>query len=272
MPMFPRLALGLLACLGASAALGAAPGTAPGSPYVHITGADEIPLMETGEVTPLRLFIFLHDDVVNPPVSPADDPFMFHAALGDDGRPPDTLIKTIHDGYIGWWLDELQQMLPGQPIRVTYLTDMPGLTDIRHGHDETLADWSFALRRFAEVYGLPWMASYRNKFILLVPENVGFLSAGKAYREGAEAVASLTGPWNIVAHEVGHLLGATHEDAETRATDWWWCQTTMTAIPVPFLNSCYAYSAANRRRIQDYYHLGPALPRAQGQVAGPVVD
>ncbi|UPG93671.1 zinc-dependent metalloprotease [Luteibacter aegosomatissinici] len=270
-----RAATTLLAFLATCPGALATPPPDPGSPFIHVTGEDEIALDDTGDVSPLRVFIFLHDGLVRPELnSDGDDPLLFHEWLDDD-RPParEGLAARIHEGYVAWWLDELRQVLPGEPIRITYLSALPGITDIPQGHAGVLTDFVFALRVHARRYGLPLNGNYRNKFILLVPDNLGPFAAGKAYHEGAEAVASVGGPWSVVAHELGHLLGARHEDAEVRYTGWWWCHTNMAAVPSPFLGNCYAYSAANRRRIQEAYHLGPGRPRAERRVAGePVVD
>lgn len=241
------------------------------SPFVHVAGADDLPLADVGEIQPLRVFFFLHDDLVQPiktdqmawiygrgPAAPV--------SLGD-------LIEEIHAAHVAWWLDELERdLIPGEPIRVVYRAGMPGLTDARYGAETTLTDWAFALGQQASRYKLPWLASFRHKFVLLVPGSVAPGIAGKAHIEGAAAVASLADRYSTVAHELGHTLGASHDDAEVRFAGLWWCQTTMYAWVNPFLTSCLAYSQANRERIRDYYSGGPGRPRAQGQVMDETSD
>ncbi|SEM61038.1 hypothetical protein SAMN04487857_103187 [Pseudomonas sp. ok272] len=64
------------------------------------------------------------------------------------------------------------------------------------------------------------------------------------------AIASLT-RYLIVGHEVGHLLGATHEDSQTHFNGWW-CETYMTPEPDSLKSNCYKYSPANRQNIKNY--------------------
>jgi hypothetical protein len=67
---------------------------------------------------------------------------------------------------------------------------------------------------------------------------------------GNFAIASLTGYINV-GHEIGHLLGAKHEDSEVQYNGWW-CETYMTPGRDPLKSICYRYSPANRENIKRY--------------------
>jgi hypothetical protein len=232
------------------------------TPFVHLVKPDDLPLDDTGEVQPLRVYLFVHDELTKAP-KPSELAWIYGRG---PGRAPllSKVIENIHAGYVAWWLADLERnVLPGEPLRVTYMAGLPGITDASYGTVSTLIDWAFAMRPAARRHGLPWGKSYRNKFVLLLPDDVAPGIAGKAFNEGNAAVASMTASYSVVAHELGHTLGAIHEDSDVRFAGAWWCQTNMYPASLPLVGNCYEYTLANRLRIQDYYSGGPARPRAQ---------
>ena len=74
-------------------------------------------------------------------------------------------------------------------------------------------------------------------------------NAGLAYFKQKTAIASVAA-YGAAAHEIGHLLGATHEDAELKFNGWV-CET-YTHPRVPARSNCYRYSDRNRANITDY--------------------
>jgi hypothetical protein len=271
MTRLPILASALLAALVLPVQALPIPSTAD-SPFIHVTRPGELPLEDTGDVTPLHLYILLHDDLFR---SPGEGLEGFYAIYGHELPEAPSLEQVtnrIHEDYVAWWLGELgRSVLPGVPIRVTYRSSLPGITDLPHDDTGALPALAGALRTHAGRYGLPWLATYRNKFVLVTPTNLGAAIGGVAYNEGVEAVASLDSRYSVIAHEVGHMLGAAHDDAETRRTDWWWCHTNMHAAPADLVGNCYVYSEANRRRIQEHFHEGPGRPRPAPFVGGGVI-
>lgn len=246
----------------------------PGSgdtPFVRVVKPDDLPLEDTGEVQPLRVYFFLHDELTQPP-KPFDLAWIYGRSPGAAPKLGE-VIENIHAGYVAWWLADLERnVLPGQPLRVTYMASMPGITDAAYGTPSTHVDWAFAMPSVARRYRLPWGKSYRNKFVLLLPDEVAPGVAGKAFKEGNTAVASVNASYSVIAHELGHTLGAVHEDSDIRFSGAWWCETNMYPGGVPFTANCYEYTRANQLRIQDYYSGGPGRPRALGLSMEETID
>lgn len=96
------------------------------------------------------------------------------------------------------------------------------------------------------------------KFILLTRNNmhekaggVLGLQAGVAAIKGHCAIAATTFT-QAPAHEIGHMLGATHEDSEV-VYDGWWHDSIMLADPfTPLRGNAYRFSDKNRDNIRQY--------------------
>jgi len=93
--------------------------------------------------------------------------------------------------------------------------------------------------------------------------------AGVAFEGGNEAIASISGRMRIIAHEIGHMLGATHLAAESRG--WWGCETNMFAVASKQRRDCLEYTAANQRAIRSYMRHGPdmSVPRRMADAPMP---
>ncbi|WP_462401648.1 hypothetical protein [Pseudomonas sp. Marseille-QA0332] len=157
----------------------------------------------------------------------------------------------LREAYFQHWLDEMRSFTH-HPIELVFRRDVPGITDM----DYTGLGSQQILERFTEELGFrsanrPF--SFLDKHLLLtrgVYDRTGLnYSAGLARYKGTTAIASLDA-YSAPAHEIGHLLGATHEQAELRFNGWV-CET-YTHPRVPLRSNCYRYSDANRSNIVDY--------------------
>ncbi|MHC8347882.1 hypothetical protein ACYZT7_00520 [Pseudomonas sp. RT4P38] len=93
------------------------------------------------------------------------------------------------------------------------------------------------------------------KVILVTNDTLNDKTAGAALlwppaNTGKFAIASL-GSHLYVGHEVGHLLGAKHEDFEVQYNGWW-AETYMAPKREIIRSISYTFSPANRRNIKNY--------------------
>jgi hypothetical protein len=203
---------------------------------------------------PIRIFVFLHDDLFLP-VS-GHEFFTRYATNQPLAVTPAVLAQEIRLAYLAPWVaDFTSQVAPGERVELHFRSRLRGITDIPYGYREVLLDWAVALQKHASRHALPVARSQRDKFLLLTPSAVAPGIAGIAHARRHAAMVSLGAGYVGIAHELGHLFAATHEDSEVRRTPWWWCQTNMHPYDAPWLTNCHGYSAANRERIRDYVHL-----------------
>ncbi|HVI55015.1 MAG TPA: hypothetical protein VM621_08185 [Luteibacter sp.] len=176
----------------------------------------------------------------------------FHLMLHDDVGHLSS--QHIHAGYVAWWLaDLLRNVVRGERVDVLYSQGMRGVTDLPYQYIGSLYNWSDAVRNFAYENRIP--RTYKHKYLLIVngmPEPGLY---GRSWQKGSEGIASIGGRYPEIAHQLGHLLGATHANAEVRYSGWW-CETNMIAPSLALRSNCYGYSAANMRLINDYAKTG----------------
>ncbi|WP_413624113.1 hypothetical protein [Luteibacter sp. Lutesp34] len=187
-------------------------------------------------------------------------------ARGDETDAPDELHvwMFLHDAagessrgaflnrYVSWWVRDMEQAVRvGVPVRVTLRSAVPGITDMDYhagSSIERLRELRDRGRAYVRAQG--GKITSLTKFMLFVgkpPANLEGGTVGAAIEPFGAAVASSEGHRHVVAHELGHLLGATHEDAENR----FFCITNMKdslwgAIP------CRYYSGTNDGNIRRY--------------------
>ncbi|QWT20373.1 hypothetical protein KPL74_21850 [Bacillus sp. NP157] len=201
------------------------------------------------------------------PAVPVDGPLQ---PVDRHGGPRDTSARPLHvwifvhdsagetdaakfmNWYVDWWIKDMETTVaPGVPITVSLRAHVPGLTDIdyqRGKEDDRLREFRNAGGAYARAEG--GRADAMNKFVLFVGAPLANWPSG-TYGTAAPtldtAIASNHGHRFVFAHEVGHLLGATHEASEQRA----FCTTNMGRMEFAKLG-CYVYTKANDRKIRDY--------------------
>lgn len=193
--------------------------------------------------------------VVTRPESAA--PLTVRIFLHDELRS--TEARQIHAGYVAWWLSDMEvNVLPEETIDIVYLPSVPGFSDKPYGTPRFLTTWSNAVDTYARSRSI--QPSWRNKYLLLTRKNPAEGKLGQAMPERGVAIAGLAAPYNVVAHELGHLFGAEHAKAELRVEGWWPCVTNMYTPDVPMLRNCYEYSAANIENIRRYVDQRGYIP------------
>lgn len=176
----------------------------------------------------------------------------FHLMLHDDVSHMSS--QHIHAGYVAWWLADLQRnIVSREKVDVLYSQGIRDVTDVRYQYIGSLHDWSDAIRTFAYENRIP--RTYKHKFLLIVKGMPEPERHGRSWQKGNDGIASIGGRYPEVAHQLGHLLGATHANAEVRFGGWW-CETNMYTPSLVLRSNCYGYSTANMRAINDYVRTG----------------
>lgn len=159
--------------------------------------------------------------------------------------------EQLNKDYFQHWLDEMRQFT-SQPIEIIFQRNVHGITDISYSGMTSneildLFTQEITYRPEAQLF------SFMKKHLLLTREpydRSGLnYTAGLAFIEQTTAIASLA-VYAAPAHELGHMLSATHEDAEVQFNGWF-CET-YTHPRVPLRSNCYRYSDKNRENITNY--------------------
>lgn len=157
----------------------------------------------------------------------------------------------LHNDYFKHWLKEMRSFTD-HPIEVIFQRNVPLITDIAYAGMpssqilEVFTDGVYEKTRHGSF-------SFVDKHLLLTRDSYDRsglnYNAGLAYMKQNTAISSIAA-YSAPAHEIGHMLGATHEDAELKFNGWV-CET-YTHPRVPARSNCYRYSDKNRATIADY--------------------
>lgn len=161
-------------------------------------------------------------------------------------------IAGVGPDNLEWFLKELTEVT-GRRVHVITKRNQPGVTDFGYRLGDgsvALERWRDQLEPYLEANNLP-IDSRRHKYVLVTRHNLTHDVGGIARVHKSEAIASLNAYINI-AHEVGHLFGAAHENAYFRLAALPPCQTLMYPSHTALVASCYQFSNENRQAIRHY--------------------
>jgi hypothetical protein len=184
-------------------------------------------------------------------------------ARADNAPAPIHVFAYVHDEigasderlqkrHFAPWLKEMKRLLPERRVEIHLRRDIPGITDIAYGKVGAMVAWRAALEASSLEGETPGLRTPGRYNLLLVKRRwVIPGAAGAAIRHGGPyAFASITQGASVPAHELGHLLGAVHEEA-ARRTDPVLSQCASLMWPeARALPSCWDYSETNGARIQ----------------------
>ncbi|WDM59326.1 hypothetical protein K4A76_23305 [Pseudomonas sp. NEEL19] len=158
----------------------------------------------------------------------------------------------VRKDYFEHWLNEMRSFSQ-HPIELDLRRNVERITDI----DYESIPASQILKTFEqEVYELPryGVFSFMDKHLLLTRnpyDRSGLNYVGGLANFRYNTAISSVSAYGAPAHEIGHMLGATHEDAELKFNGWV-CETYTYPNRVAARSNCYRYSDKNRAIIADY--------------------
>lgn len=177
---------------------------------------------------PIVLTLFLHDEL------------------------SDQDIRNIDTKYLGWFTQDLGAITE-RNVQIVPVLRKPGYTDFDYrldDHIESLSGWDQRVTDY--VLGEDKPRDKRHKYLLITKDNLTSSVRGTALLGQRSAIASIVG-YRTIAHETGHLFGATHSDGEFHATAAPVpCITNMFVEDIFFLKNCYRYSEKSAQVIRDY--------------------
>lgn len=171
--------------------------------------------------------------------------------------------NDLYTGYFSWLKTELESISERNVRFLMHLHhEVPELSGYNYRNEDGTAalqgwmdlidDWYTKILQYEE------HEPDLTKVLLLTRNNIstkagGLLGGvgGYAIFKGHCAIAAITSK-HIPAHEIGHMLGATHEDGEV-IYDGWWHDTIMLSDDFSGARgNAYRYSEKNRENIRQY--------------------
>lgn len=166
-------------------------------------------------------------------------------------------IRNLDSNYFAWFTEDLES-ITGRKVEIVPILRKPGFTDIDYrlgDADKSLNEWDQRVIDYVIYENKP--RDKRHKYLLITQDNLSLFVQGIAVAGKRSAIASMTA-YRIIAHEVGHLLGATHSDGQFHAAAAPApCITNMFVEDVFFIKNCYRYSEASAQAIRDYLQNTP---------------
>ncbi|MDR9874842.1 hypothetical protein RJC98_06610 [Pseudomonas allii] len=171
-----------------------------------------------------------------------------HRDLHGDSRLP-----SLRDDYFSWLKTELED-LSGRTVMITFHqeTGPAYLIDFNYKRDHrvSLSTWKNTVLQHLEHASIA--PSPLDLYLLLTLDDIDSQTAGVAYLHDSFGIAATTS-YRTAAHEVGHMLGALHEDGDNIFNGWWHETLMKDRDFFSFLRgNAYRFSDKNRDNIRTY--------------------
>lgn len=187
---------------------------------------------------PIRLNVVVHDDV------------------------PASQRKDLEAKYLQPWVKEMETF-SGRRVELRLTENVAGISDADYRVENRKPLWNLLLHHNAQVWGennSEW--NYRlDKTLLLVSGSVPAQDPEQSELLGEGLIRNSAGwaslkTFAAAGHELGHMFGATHENAEVLFNGWF-CETYTYPYRQALRSNCYRYSDLNRQTINAYLSEAP---------------
>lgn len=182
---------------------------------------------------PIALKVFIHDDLRN------YDP------------------EALYNNHFARLEKELKE-ISGRDVIITFVNTPPswGMSNFNYKHEDfntAVNSWAAKVLEYRQRTHFSTEQSSHTKYMLLTRDNINSKIAGVALQAGNAAISSITRT-GVAGHEMGHMLGATHEYAENRYKNGWWEETLMQSPDIfsPLRVTSFEFSDKNRANIRQY--------------------
>ncbi|MDU8502608.1 hypothetical protein RYB01_25955 [Pseudomonas syringae] len=177
----------------------------------------------------------------------ADDtskrPLFFFLLIHDDVK--ETSDERLTQDYFAWLIKDLESFTDRR-VHLQFVRNVPDVTDFQYKNentDQTYGAWRSEINQYLKEQNLPINGT--SKYLLVTQSKMNSTTAGFNGNTGIASLETFTAP----AHELGHMLGGTHELAEVIYKGGWWCETNLVATRQFVRANCYVYSDKNKQKI-----------------------
>jgi hypothetical protein len=196
----------------------------------------------------LVINLFLHDDIIEAGIT----------------------IDQIKRDHIDWWEEHLKDINRKNHYQLfrKLIVRFHKNPSIQSFNYQSLNSASKSLKHFLVLASqfrgidsfkqLKAQTDHHQKFFLLTLhplENGDKKVGGIAFTKGPYGIASIAG-YQHLAHELGHSLGTSHENANIQYNGWW-CETITYPYRHYLRSNCYFYTPLNQTKIADYLRQHP---------------
>jgi len=168
----------------------------------------------------------------------------------------DYSTSQLYPDYFSWFRTELEKVTQRKvQIRIPRSGDHPTLSAFDYKHTDArktvLEWWKLVKELHIKTVQNGSLEPSLTKILLLTRDNLNSTVAGMAARNSYAAIASIT-HYQTPAHEIGHMLGATHDDGEVEYDGWWHHSIMFSDGYGIFRGNTYRFSEKNRANIRSY--------------------
>ncbi|NVZ19042.1 hypothetical protein HX794_05255 [Pseudomonas costantinii] len=165
----------------------------------------------------------------------------------------DTRLPSLHDDYFSWLEAELEE-ISGRKVLTSFHRENGPVSLINFNytgdHQDRIFAWKHSILQHLENHSIT--PTPLDLYLLLTRDNINSTVAGIANLRGNFGIAATTS-YRVAAHEIGHMLGAVHEDGDNIFNGWWHETLMKGRGTFSFLKgNAYRFSNKNRDNIRTY--------------------